>query len=288
MSTEQEPATSPQLPAEARDAISRTLYDHDVYIENGKRKGIEADVCAAVAPFFAGQLTNEEAKATRDFVEAQFSVPQPSADVEKVAEEIACALFSSGDGKHAERLVFSLCGGIEWGGWSEHAMKNHIAKFLHRLVAAKDAEIVKWQGLSERAEAELHELRYYVETQQKPSWERIQQALGGDARPLNEDKSLCDEVVDAIAERDVLKAEVERLTREDLKHNNRALNAEETLATAEQHVAALREALDKAEAILPALSRLCDGTDEAQKAFVAWKYCRNARETTAPKNHSSS
>lgn len=61
---------------------------------------------------------------------------------------------------------------------------------------------------------ELADLQRYIDTQQRPHWERIQQALGGDGRPLDRNKSLCDEVVEAIAERDALRRENKLLLQE--------------------------------------------------------------------------
>jgi hypothetical protein len=55
---------------------------------------------------------------------------QPDCSARALAAKIAAALFTSGDGKRAERLVFQLGSGEDWGGWSEPAAANYIAKII--------------------------------------------------------------------------------------------------------------------------------------------------------------
>lgn len=47
-----------------------------------------------------------------------------------LADKIAAALFTSGDGKRASRLQFVLDSGEVWGGWSEPAAARWIEKII--------------------------------------------------------------------------------------------------------------------------------------------------------------
>lgn len=47
-----------------------------------------------------------------------------------IALKIAADLFTSGDGKHADRLIFHLPSGEDWGGWSEPAVASRIEDLI--------------------------------------------------------------------------------------------------------------------------------------------------------------
>jgi len=62
--------------------------------------------------------------------EAKSSFAEPPCSARALAATIASALFTSSDGARAERLVFRLGSGEDWGGWSEPAAANQIAKII--------------------------------------------------------------------------------------------------------------------------------------------------------------
>lgn len=167
MSTEQEPATSPQLPAEVRESM-RTNPKRPL----GDGEGATTSECYFWDKGFeAGFLASR-------------SAPQPSADVEKLAEEICEEI--EGDLSYNKNVVESV---------STH---------LHRLVAAKDAEIEALKGAIEQRERVCKE---------RFDWNRALRA-----------------------ERDALNAELAAT-------KTSALQCVRMLEQTEQHVAMLREAL---------------------------------------------
>lgn len=66
-----------------------------------------------------------------------------------LAASIAAALFTSGDGKKAVRLVFKLESGDEWGGWSEAAIATQIEKILS---AQNDQALAPTEALKPKSE----------------------------------------------------------------------------------------------------------------------------------------
>lgn len=207
----------------------------------------------------------------------------PASDVQRVAEEICAATLPTS-------MIKS-----RW--WQMHgaSIASILTRFAAELTATKDAEIARLNAAlsqidklastdleeetatlrrAEKAEAELAAEKDYVETQHIACWNRIIAALGGDSRPRNDDKSLCDEVVEAIAERDklsrfydeivaklghdrVLSAYDERgeLLRQEAQ---RRKEAEAELRTAQDTVLELTGKKDRAEAELAEAKKWSD------------------------------